>query len=162
MSQLRVNSITNAAGVSSPAISGSIVQVQEYRSVAGDKTASSGAYVNIMSVTFTTKFANSKLFLTYYSGQMNPGSAQSNPMFEFQIDGVAIPNMSTNHIFYSDSGSFTTRPTVTIPIMTGQLTQGSHTVLVRGGAYNSTYTFDFQSSGSNERSSRLIVMEVAA
>lgn len=162
MSQLRVNSITNSGGTSSPLISGSIVQVQEYRSIAGDKTASSGAYINIMSVSFTTKFANSKLFLTYYSGQMNPGSAQSNPMFDFQIDGVSISDFTTNHIFYSEAGSFTTRPTVTIPIMTAPLTLGAHTILIRGGAYNSSYTFDFQTTSNPERRSRLIVMEVVA
>lgn len=163
MSTLRVNSLSNVSGTSSPAISGSVVQVQEYRSIIGDKTASSGSFVNIMSVSFTTKFANSKLFLTYYSGQMNPGSPQSNPRFNFQIDGVSIPYFETDHIFYSDAGSTTFRPTVTIPIMTGQLSQGTHTILIRGGAYNSSYTYDFQTTGtSNERGSRLIVMEVAA
>lgn len=163
MSTLRVNNLTNITGTGTPLISGSVVQVKEFRPATGDKTASAGAYVDIMSVSFTTKFANSKLLLTYYSSQMNPGSPQSNPRFDFKIDGVSIPNFDTNHIFYSDAGSTTFRPAVTIPIMTGELTLGTHTILVRGGGYNSSYTFDYQTnSGDTTRVGRLIVMEVAA
>jgi hypothetical protein len=140
---------------------GSVVQVQEYRSVTGDKTVTSSTTVDIITASFTTKFANSRLFLTYFSGQMNPGSPQSNARFNFLINGVAISDFETDHIFYSDSGTFTTRSVVTIPIMTPAVTKGTHTVVVRGGSFNANYTFDFQSTLTPARRSRLIIMEIA-
>lgn len=139
---------------------GAVVQVAEVRSAAGDKSAST-SIVDIISTTFTTKLANSKLLLMWHSGQVSMSAPQVNMMIYFTIDGTDISDFTTNHYFYGDNNTGLFRHVVTIPVMSGALSLGAHTVKVRGQAYNGTATYDFQSSSSPERRSRLVIMEVA-
>ena len=139
---------------------GAVVQVSEVRAAARDKSASSSA-VDIISTTFTTKLASSKLLLMWHSGQVSMSGPQVNMMIYFTIDGTDISDFTTNHYFYGDNNTANFRHVVTIPIMTGALSMGAHTIKVRGQAYNGTATYDFQSTSSPERRSRLVIMEVA-
>lgn len=137
---------------------GSIVQVQEYRGTA--EVSTTGTPVDLINITFTTKFDNSKLFLQFYTGQLYLSKVDTNPEFFFQVDGVD-QGLDTDHIFYGiGTGS---RPVATIPLLTGSVgAAGNHNVKVRGGSYNSgTITFNWQSGGTQPRRSRFIVMEVA-
>jgi hypothetical protein len=138
-----------------------VLQVKEFRG--GDQVAvtngtGSGTPVTITSATFTTMSPSSKLYLQYYSGQFIVSSGSTNARFTFWIDGVD-QQVDTDHIFYGDS-SF--RHVVTIPLLSiSTLSPGSHTIEVKGSAYNGTATFNYQISGTDYRRSRLIVMEIA-
>lgn len=158
MSQLKVNSITDIGGLSTPLMSGSIVQVQEYRS--GVEITSSGPAVDILNVTFTTKFANSKLYLQYYSAQLSLSKVDTNPEITFLVDGVD-QGLDTDHIFYGAGTTF--RPVVTIPLLTGPVgPAGPKNIKVRGAAYNSgTIIYNYQAGATSPRRPRFIVMEVA-
>lgn len=144
---------------------GAIVQVQEFRPGASDKTASAESYISLLSATFTTKLPGSKLYITYISGQMTLSTNASNPQFKFLVDGTDQLYMDNlRHIFYGGGNTF--RPFVTVPVLTSSTySAGSHTIEIQGTCYSSgTITFDFQSSGGGtqaERRSKLIVMEVA-
>ncbi len=137
---------------------GSVVQVQEYRGVA--EVSTTGTPVDLINITFTTKFDNSKLFLQYYTGQLYLNKGDTNPEIFFQVDGVD-QGLDTDHIFYGiGTGS---RPVATIPLLTSSVgVAGNHNVKVRGGSYNGgTITYNWQSGGTQPRRSRFIVMEVA-
>ncbi len=144
---------------------GAIVQVQEFRPGASDKTASAESYISLISATFTTKLAGSKIYITYISGQMTLSANASNPQFKFLVDGtdqLYMDNM--RHIFYGGGNTF--RPFVTIPVLTtSTYSAGNHTIEIQGTCYSTgTITFDYQSGSGgsqSERRSKLIVMEVA-
>jgi hypothetical protein len=162
MSQLRVNTMTNAGGTGPTAAKGHVVQIQEFRG--GTEVAVSGStggapLVTITSATFTTVSPSSKLYLHYYSGQYIVNTNSTNARFTFFIDGVD-QQVDTDHIFYGD-GSF--RHVASIPLLSiNTLSPGSHTVEVKGSVYNGTATFNYQISNSTDyRRSRLIVMEIA-
>lgn len=138
---------------------GSIVQVQEYRG--GAQVTTTGPAVDIISVTFTTKFDNSKLYMQYYTGQLSLSKVDTNPELFFLVDGVD-QGLDTDHIFYGVGAGW--RPVATVPLLTSSVgAAGSHNVKVRGAAYNSgTIIYNYQANvGTEPRRSRLIVMEVA-
>lgn len=140
-------------------IPGSIVQVQEYRGTA--EVITSGPQATIATGTFTTKFANSKLFIQYYTGQMSMSKVDTNPDIRFLVDGVD-QGLDTSHLFYGAGSGW--RPVVTLPLLTSSIaTAGAHTVTVTGGSYNSgTIYYNYQATaGTETRRSRLMVMEVA-
>jgi hypothetical protein len=138
---------------------GSVVQVQEYRG--GVQTTTSGPPVDLINITFTTKFANSKLYLQYYTAQLSLNKVDTNPEIFFQVDGVD-QGLDTDHIFYGAGSGW--RPVATIPLLTGSVgAAGDHNVKVRGGAYNSgVIVYNYQAPNGNEpRRPRFLVMEVA-
>ena len=138
---------------------GHVIQVQEFRG--GAELTTTGPVVDIINASITTKSTSSRLYIQYYTGQILVESVSSNPRITFFVDGVD-QGLDTDHIFYGAGTGF--RPVVTIPVLsTSTVSAGVHTVSVKGSSYNSgLIRYNYQSSGSDARRSRLIVIEVAA
>jgi hypothetical protein len=139
---------------------GTILQALDFRSTAADKTVADPSEITVMSATITTA-ANSKLFVVYHTGQLGRSASQVNAKIRFTIDGVSAGNWDTNHYFYPETAWILIRPVFTMPWVSGALTAGSHTVAVIGGAYNGSVTYDYQTTGTPDRCSRLQIMEIS-
>lgn len=140
----------------------SVIQVQEYRSIAGPKSGTDSASVVIMTANITTQ-ANSKLYIIWHSGQLQKSIGQCNPKIQFFIDGVESGSWATNHYFYPDGGATTDtfRPVFTTPFITNSLGPGEHVIEIVGSAYNGTITYDYQSDSQPSRRSRMTIMEIS-
>jgi hypothetical protein len=142
---------------------GSVIQVLEFRSIAGDKSVTDTSSVDIITANVMTK-ANSKLYIIYHTGQMQKSSGQTNPKLSFTIDGIDAGFWGTNHYFYQDGGANTTdiiRGVATLPFISNNLIAGNHVIKVTGTAYNGTITYDYQSSSQPNRRSRMTIMEIS-
>jgi hypothetical protein len=169
-STMRFDKWENSLGIGNTQISssghlyspGNVVQVQEYRSTAVEKTVSAGSFIDLFSVTFNVKHSGSKLLIHYTSGQFILSANAANPQIEFYVDGLEVSDFGqTNHIFYG--GGTLMRHFLSFPILTNStFLSGNRNINIKGGCYNTgTATYDYQAVGTPSRRARLLVMEIA-
>ena len=117
-------------------------------------TVSANADVEWWSKAFTTTRANSRILITYHSGQLECAdtTSQFNARINWSVDsttsgtGIQLAR-DHNHEWYNTTAANTNkRFFVSGQVITDQLTAGSHTIRAFAGAYNNAITFFYQGS----------------
>ena len=126
-------------------------------SYSSELTVNANTDVEWWSTQFATIRANSRILITYHSGQigMNHSSAQGNPRITWSVNSSSSgSNMDLirdhNHEWYNTGGGSTDkRLFVTGQALTSQLSIGTHTIRAFAGAYNLSLVFFHQGSTTN-------------
>ena len=134
-----------------------------------DMSVSANTDVVWFSKTFTTKKANSKILITYHSGQIqfnNPTSSSLNPRMGWSVNSNSLGvNMEMyrqhDHEWYGTTpGSGDTRIFISGQAITDAVAAGTHTVYCHAGAYANAATFGHQAS-IQERGCIITFQEIA-
>ena len=148
--------LTNTAGL--PVANfppNTIVKSVTFRpSYSSEVTVNANADVEWWSSQFSTIRANSRILITYHSGQisMNHSSEHGNPRISWSVNSTtAGVNMDLkrdhNHEWYNFGGSTSDkRLFITGQALTSQLSIGTHTIRAFAGAYNLSLVFFHQGS----------------
>ena len=126
-------------------------------SYSSEVTVNANADVEWFSTQFATIRANSRILITYHSGQigMNHSSAQGNPRITWSVNSSSGGgNMDLvrdhNHEWYNSGGGSTDkRIFITGQALSNQLSIGTHTIRAFAGAYNLSLVFFHQGSSVN-------------
>ena len=163
--------LTSTNGISAADMpSGTIVKSVTFRpSYSSEVTVNANADVEWWSQTFDTVRANSRILITYHSGQisMNHNSNVGNPRIYWSCNSTTVGNgiqyhRDHNHEWYQ-AGSSTDDKRIFISgqATTNSLSIGTHTIRAWAGAYNLSLVFFHQGSSPN-RLPIITFQEIAA
>lgn len=151
--------LTSTNGISAADMpSSTIVKSITFRpSYSSEVTVNANADIEWWSTQFSTIRANSRILITYHSGQisMNTTSADGNPRIHWSVNSTSSgSNMDLirdhNHEWYNTGGgSPDKRIFITGQALTSQLSIGTHTIRAFAGAYNQQLIFFHQGSTTN-------------
>ena len=177
---IKVDQIQTASGATPTAadlginVAGTIITSKTFRIPVGasNLAISANADVQWWNETFTTKRANSKILITYHSGQIQapspPASGEVNARLGWSINSSTLgANMELyrdhNHEWYRAISSNTDlRFFVSGQALTNNVSAGTHTIYAHVGAYNSALTFGHQgTSGDGYRRAIITFQEIA-
>lgn len=133
-----------------------------------DMSVSANTDVVWFSKTFTTKKANSKILITYHSGQIrfNATNSSINPRMGWSVNSNSLGvNMNMyrdhNHEWYeANPGNNDMRIFISGQAITDAVAAGTHTVYCHAGAYTTAATFGHQAS-TQERGCIITFQEIA-
>ncbi len=137
-------------------------------SYSSEVTVNANADVEWWSSQFSTVRANSRILITYHSGQigMNHTNPAGNPRISWSINSTSSGgNMDLirdhNHEWYNAGGGTSDkRIFITGQALTSQLSIGTHTIRAFAGAYNLSLVF-FHQGGSANRTPIITFQEIA-
>ena len=138
-------------------------------SYSSELTVNANADVEWWSQTFDTVRANSRILITYHSGQinLNTTSADGNPRIYWSCNSTSVGtgiqhHRDHNHEWYNVGGSSSDkRIFISGQATTNSLSIGTHTIRAFAGAYNQQLTFFHQGSTPN-RLPIITFQEIAA
>jgi len=149
---------------------GLIIQTVVFQPTSATDNFSVSANTDVVwfSATFTTKQPNSKILITYHSGQINANytNADVNPRLEWSLDSTSRgANMDYyrehNHEWYNSTGTNSDkRLFISGSALSSTLSSaGSHTIRAWAGAYNRNLVFQFQGDSSPPRRRPIFVFQ---
>lgn len=149
---------TTGPAIKFPGRPGDIIKTELFRvpSAYNDFSVSTNTDVEWFSMSFTTLCANSRILITYHSGQIKRPIQLCNPRINFSVNsttrgGNMDHTRDHNHEWYdynpggSDGRSFITGHALSSQIVT----PGAQTVRVFAGAYNNAITFGYQMANAD-------------
>jgi hypothetical protein len=154
------------------ALAGTILTSKTFRipSSAYNMAINSTDIIQWFSESFTTKRANSKVLITYHSGQIAcpspPASGEYNAKLTWSIDATGSgSNMELyrdhNHEWYrAVSANTDSRIFITGQALTNSVSAGTHTIYAYAAAYNTPLTFGHQANSPN-RGAIMTFQEIA-
>ena len=175
---IKVDQIQTTAGGAPTAadlginVTGTILTSKTFRipSSAYNMAVNSTDIVQWFSESFTTKRANSKVLITYHSGQIAcpspPASGEYNAKLTWSIDATGSgSNMELyrdhNHEWYrAVSANTDSRFFITGQALTNSVSAGTHTIYAHAAAYNTPLTFGYQANNAN-RGAIMTFQEIA-
>ena len=153
--------LTSTNGISAADMpSGTIVKSVTFRpSYSSEITVSSNTDVEWWPQTFDTVRANSRILITYHSGQinLNTTAATGNPRIYWSCNSASVGDniqyhRDHNHEWYNiGGGNSDKRLFISGQATTNSLSIGTHTIRAWAGAYNQQLTFFHQASTPNRR-----------
>lgn len=177
---LKVDTLQKANGATPTAadlginVAGTIITSKTFRipSSAADLSVSANADVQWWNETFTTKRANSKILITYHSGQIQapspPASGEVNARLAWSLNSSSLRanielDRDHNHEWYRAISSNTDlRFFISGQALTNSVSAGTHTIYAHVGAYNSALTFGHQGAqGDGLRGAIITFQEIA-
>ena len=134
-------------------ISGNIVSSKTVMSDAPATTVAADVTALLDTFTFETKYENSRILISYHSGQiqLNSTNSDANPRMWWSVDSTSsVGNLDLyidhDHSWYrandaagSDKRLFITGQALSVPVA-----KGNHTIRCTVGAYGDQLTYNFQ------------------
>ncbi len=175
---IKVDQIQTASGATPTAddlginVTGTILTSKTFRipSSAYNVAVASTGIVQWFSESFTTVRANSKVLITYHSGQIAcpnpPASGEYNAKLTWSINNSGSgSNMELyrdhNHEWYrAVSANTDSRIFITGQALTNSVSAGTHTIYCHAAAYNAPLTFGHQGNSAN-RGAIMTFQEIA-
>ena len=176
---IKVDTIQTSSGSTPTAfglgfdVAGTIITSKTFRPSSGDNLAvTANADVQWWNESFTTKRDNSKILITYHSGQIaSPNTATNgeiNARLAWSVNnttsGVGVELWRDhNHEWYRiGSGASDARFFITGQALSNSVSAGTHTIYAHVGAYNGPLTFGHQADhGDGNRKAIITFQEIA-
>jgi hypothetical protein len=166
-STLKFDTWQSTAGVAKQAI----IQIINWQSPYGEVTVAANGSGSLGTQTIAVQ-SNSRLYVHWWTSQYTsiPNNTSWNGKVIPKINGSYFPyaeDDAFNHQFYDDAASGARlRHVYSSFVVSNNLTAGTYTIELVCSAYNQIVTFNYQSgtpssSPSNNRRSRMVIMEIA-